>query len=129
MKLRQTLLALARVIADECDENAPFRKRVEGVLGPNDERKAKKVAKTTIFGRPHRRTPAILDPVDLAGGGREALRSALAPLDIEKLKDIVAQFGMDPSKLVMKWKDRDRITEHIIDTSMTRATKGDAFRS
>lgn len=41
----------------------------------------------------------------------------------------VAQFAMDPSKLVMKWKDRDRIAEHIIETSMTRAAKGDAFRT
>jgi hypothetical protein len=64
----------------------------------------------------------------LAAGGRDNLRNALAPLDLERLKDIVAQFGMDPSKLVMKWKDRDRVAEHIVETSITRATKGDAFR-
>src|SRR5687768_11690591 len=100
MKVRPTLLALARVIADECDENAPFRKKVEEALAPKrSESKAKPPAAVQ---RPHRRTPAVLDPVDLASGGRENLRSALAPLDIERLKDIVAQFGMDPSKLVMK---------------------------
>lgn len=127
MKVRPTLLALARVIADECDRNAPFRKKVEEALAPkSSESKAKPSA---AVHRPHRRTPAVLDPVDLASGGRESLRSALAPLDIERLKDIVAQFGMDPSKLVMKWKDPDRIAEHIIETSMTRASKGDAFRA
>lgn len=127
MKVRPTLLALARVVADECDENAPFRKKVEEVLGSRrPESKAKPPATVQ---RPHRRTPAVLDPVDLASGGRENLRNALAPLDIERLKDIVAQFGMDPSKLVMKWKDAARIIDHIVETSLSRASKGDAFRA
>lgn len=131
MKVRPALLALARAIADECDQNAPFRKRVEealaqgvkkGTEAPRDRR-----AKSAV--RPHRRTPAVLDPVSLARTGEDVLRRRLGELEIEQLKDIVAEFGMDPSKLVMKWKDRERIAEHIIETSMTRASKGDAFRA
>ena len=127
MKVRASLLALARAVADECDHNAPFRKRVEEALTQRD--REPKVKPPGSAQKRHRRTPAVLDPVDLAASGRENLRNALAPLDIERLKDIVAQFGMDPSKLVMKWKDRERIADHIIETSVTRATKGDAFRS
>ena len=125
MKLRPTLLALARAVADECDRNAPFRKIIEEVLGGG---KSSKREQKVPVQRPHRRAPAVLDPVQLAEVGRDHLRHALAPIDIERLKDIVAQFAMDPSKLVMKWKDRDRIAEHIIETSITRATKGNAFR-
>jgi hypothetical protein len=125
MKLRPTLLALARAVADECDRNAPFRKVIEEALGAG--RSSKRQQKVPIQ-RPHRRAPAVLDPVELAELGRDHLRNALAPLDIERLKDIVAQFAMDPSKLVMKWKDQDRIAEHIVETSMTRAAKGNAFR-
>ena len=47
----------------------------------------------------------------------------------KELKDIVADYGMDPSKLAMKWKDRDRVIKLIIDTSQRRASKGDAFRA
>ncbi|WP_162527293.1 hypothetical protein [Sphingomonas solaris] len=47
----------------------------------------------------------------------------------EQLLDIVAEFGMDPGKLVMKWKDRDRVADRIVETAIARATKGDAFRS
>jgi hypothetical protein len=35
---------------------------------------------------------------------------------------------MDPGKLVMKWKDASRIIDRIIELSLARSTKGDAFR-
>jgi len=35
---------------------------------------------------------------------------------------------MDPGKLVMKWKDRDRVIDRIVEIAGRRATKGDAFR-
>jgi hypothetical protein len=57
------------------------------------------------------------------------LRSELSSLDIEQLKDVVAQYGMDPGKLVMKWKDAARIIDRIVELSLTRSTKGDAFRA
>ena len=44
------------------------------------------------------------------------------------IKDIIAEYGMDQSKLAMKWKDKDRLIKHIIETSERRVTKGNAFR-
>ena len=70
----------------------------------------------------------MLDPIDLARQGEASLREQLAELDLERLLDIVAQYGMDPAKLVMKWKDKERVIERIVETSIARATKGDAFR-
>lgn len=75
-----------------------------------------------------RRTPAVLDPIALAAEGEPALRGRLEGLDLERLLDIVAQFGMDPGKLVMKWRDPERVIDRIVELSLARATKGDAFR-
>ena len=77
----------------------------------------------------NRRTPAVLDPVALAVQGKEVLRAALVPLTLGELKDIVADYGMDRERLVMKWKTPNRVIERIVEISITRAHKGDAFRS
>jgi len=127
VRTRPILLALARAIADECDVNAPFRLKIEEVLQPKRERKSP--AKEAFAAqRRGRRAPAVLDPIEVIHNGFWALRRRLEDLDLEQLKDIVAQYGMDPSKLVMKWKDRERVIERILDVSQSRSTKGDAFR-
>jgi hypothetical protein len=76
-----------------------------------------------------RRKPAAFDPFIVYEQGEPALRVRLAELDVEALKDIVAEHGMDPAKLVAKWKTRDRIMDHIVNTVQARSKKGDAFRS
>lgn len=76
-----------------------------------------------------RRAPASLDPVEVVRSGEGSLRESLSPLDLSQLLDIVAEYGMDPGKLVMKWKDRDRVINRIVEASRARAKKGDAFRS
>ena len=76
-----------------------------------------------------RRTPAVLDPVELARQGEDVLRAQLNMLNREQLRDVVAQYGMDPGRLVMKWKDTNRVMDRIVELALTRATKGDAFRS
>lgn len=53
----------------------------------------------------------------------------MAALSIEQLRDIVAEQGLDPGKLVLKWKSTDRIIDRIVEISIARAQKGDAFRS
>lgn len=80
--------------------------------------------------RTGRRAPAKLDPLKiLADSGEHGLTARLAALDLEELRDIVAQFGMDPRRLVMKWKDAQRVREHIVATTVQRSRKGDAFRT
>jgi hypothetical protein len=78
--------------------------------------------------RSGRRTPASMDPFAVYANGESALRHELEALDIERLKDIVAEYGMDPSNLAMKWKTRSRLVDLIVDTVRSRAHKGDAFR-
>lgn len=130
MSIRTQLLNLARIIADECEHNAPLRSKLVEILGSPAKRKAASTLNDVgMKGRPHRRSAAVLDPLDVAKEGDRALRDSLSALDVEQLKDIVAEFGMDPSKLVMKWKEAGRIVDHIVETALQRASKGAAFRA
>ena len=127
MRIRKKLLELARVIADEAERHPDFAQKLGEVLGLEPCQRDRKETKDE---RPrNRRTPAILDPVAvLREHGDQELRSRLSGLNLEQLKDIVAQYGMDPGKLVMKWKTRDRVADRIVELSIKRAEKGDAFR-
>jgi hypothetical protein len=122
MKLKKTLQDLIRVIAEEAERNPEFARRIEETIGL--EPCAPKIQSPRAA---KRRAPPILDPVDLARQGEAALRARLAELTLDQLKDIVADYGMDPGKLVMKWKTPDRVVERIIEVSMGRAKKGEAF--
>lgn len=80
--------------------------------------------------RTGRRAPAKLDPFKvLADSSEQDLIARLADLSLEELRDIIAQFGMDPRRLVMKWRDARRVREHIVATTAQRSRKGDAFRA
>ena len=78
--------------------------------------------------RRHRRERGVIDPIDVYGQGEDVLRNRLEYLDIEQLKDIVAEHGMDTQKLAMKWKKKERLVELIISTIRNRIEKGAAFR-
>src|SRR5262249_17432711 len=81
------------------------------------------------FGRKHRRTPAVLDPFEEYKKGEAVLRERLTALNLDQLRDIVAQYGMDRSKLAMKWKDQGRLLDLIVSTVTSRSEKGHAFRT
>lgn len=121
MKLETRLRSLVNVIIDEVRRNPDFEARVAAALGastPVDE----------SAGRRGRRHPGVVDPFSTYSEGEDALRHRLEGLDIEQLKDIVAEHGMDTSKLAMKWKSEDRLIELIVATVASRSRKGDAFR-
>ncbi len=133
MTLKKSLRAAVKVILEEADRNPEFSVRLEEALGIGKKTPATmKKAASHAAGTPkrgNRRTPAALDPVELARQGEDVVRSRLAELDIEQLKDIVADYGMDPGKLVMKWKMPEKIINRIVEISLGRAKKGDAFLS
>lgn len=142
MTLRERLVALSGIIADEAEHNSRFRRRIEEALNPQQMGLPVMRKDSAREHKPHdgravadgsrrrgRRTQAVLDPLDLARQSEDALRRELSALDIEQLKDVVAQYGMDPGKLVMKWKDSARIVDRIVELAIARSTKGDAFRA
>ena len=122
MKLRKTLNDLVRVVVEEAERNAQFGRKVGEALGL--EAVVPKIASSRAA---HRRAPALLDPVELAREGEGVLRARLSELNLEQLKDIVADCGMDSGKLVLKWKTAARVIDRIVEVSMGRAKKGEAF--
>ena len=121
------------MVSDEAERNPDFSERLQAVLQPAlPDRRARptpaRVAPKTRRAA-NRRQPAVLDPIELATQAEDVLRAALRPLTLDQLKDVVADYGMDQDKLVMKWKTPHRVIERIVDTSVRRAHKGDAFRS
>lgn len=128
MTLRRMLSDIAKAVADQAERDPDFADRLNKILGTNAA-----VSKATASGttpRPrNRRNEAVFDPVSVAREGEAALRARLAQLSFEQLKDIVADYRMDAKKLVMKWKDPARILNHIVEVSVSRAAKGDAFRT
>lgn len=111
---------LCACIIDEMKENPDFRDKVGGIITPTV---------TDVPAKPsHKRAPAKIDPIKLIINGEENANEQLAALSIEELKDIIAQHGMDNAKLAMKWKNKERLINFIIETAQRRSKKGDAFR-
>ena len=123
MSLQHKLRALVDIVLDEAEHNPAFAEKLTVLLG--EARTTEKVAGK----RTGRRTPAILDPFAIMQEhGELSLREALRKLDLEQLRDIVAEYGMDPAKLAMKWKTTDRVIDLVVSTAALRLSKGDAFR-
>ncbi|HEX8754028.1 MAG TPA: hypothetical protein VF731_11500 [Solirubrobacterales bacterium] len=79
--------------------------------------------------RTGRRNRAKLDPFEaFKEGGENVLRDRLRNLNLEQLKDVVAQYGMDPNRLAMKWKSSERLADHIVGFVKARSQKGSAFK-
>ena len=125
--LKKNMKALFDLIIDEAEKSEEFASSLSKIFC-NDTVETK--AKDSSIGKraSNRRDKAILDPIKLAEDG-ELSAEVLSPLTEKELKDIIADYGMDPSKLAMKWKDKDRLIQLILDTAFRRASKGDAFRT
>lgn len=135
MSLRNTLNRLIRVVIEETERNSDFEAALNDALGSAPSKR--KPSKAEVLSQEedgevkrgkNRRAPAALDPVQVARNGEPTLRSALEKLSLEQLRDIVAEYGMDPGRLVMKWNTPERVIDRIVEMSIARAHKGNAFR-
>ena len=109
-------------ITKEVTGDTPLRKRILEVIDEHVE------AKPSEPRRPRRRKPGPFDPMALHRENPNSLRPRLEALAIDELKDIIAEHGMDRSKLAMKWKTKERLVDLIVTTVKSRSEKGDAFR-
>lgn len=127
MKLRTKLLDLAKAVADAADRDPELASRLSEIFGAATA--APKRPEPAPGRAKNRRPAAVLDPVVVVGEGEDALRSQLSALSLDQLRDVVAEYGMDQGKLVMKWKDPVRIIDRIVEIAVARAQKGHAFRA
>jgi len=110
------------VVLEEAERHQDFARRLEQALG--------QPAPSVSPKRPRSRTAALVDPVAvLDEHGEKELRARLHALSLDQLLDVAAEFGMDPARLVMKWRSPDRVADHIIESANRRSVKGDAFRA
>jgi hypothetical protein len=65
----------------------------------------------------------------MAESGEAGLRERLQALDLEQLRDIVAEHGMDHDRLALRWKDAGRVVDRIVEKVNGRNNKGSAFRT
>ena len=135
MSLRNTLNRLLRVVFEEAERNPDFEAALNDALGCIPSKR--KPTKVEDLGQSddseakrgkNRRAPAVLDPVQGVRDSELVLRSELEKLSLEQLRDIVAEYGMDPGRLVMKWNTPERVIDRIVEMSVARAHKGSAFR-
>lgn len=74
------------------------------------------------------RNPAALDPFDVfRSDGRDALRSRLAELSLDQLRDVIHQYGMDPDKRAMKWKTVSKVRDRILESTEATRNRDRAF--
>jgi hypothetical protein len=77
-----------------------------------------------------RRAPGVIDPFALYSEiGDNGLRDHLGALELEQLRDIIAEHGMDHDRLAMKWKTKGRVIDRIVNKVSARTAKGSAFRT
>jgi hypothetical protein len=121
MTSRQRLHRLFAALLEAVDNDPGLTEQVKQILGGDAGNQA-------ASRRRNRRNPAPIDPFLEYANGEEVLQSQLQQLDVDALKDIVAQYGMDGSKLALKWKKPERLINLILVMVRERSTKGDAFR-
>ena len=128
MKTETKLKRIFGLLLEAVKKDSNLASEIDRVLGDfnRSDGVTPKIRRTSV--KKHRK-PAAFDPFVVYEEGEAALRAKLGELDVEGLKDIVAEYGMDQAKLVAKWKLPERIVNHIVSTVQMRSKKGDAFRS
>lgn len=153
MKIETQLEQLFEIIVQEVNANHEFAKKIRGIFNANEKkphqtsrrrggRGAGELSATnptehantalpsvTSKRKTRRRNAALFNPETiLEEHGEGTLLDSLNQLEVDQLKDIVSEFGMDPAKKVMKWKKKDRFVAHIVEVTNHRLQKGGAFR-
>jgi hypothetical protein len=122
--LSRTLGQLLTVIADEAARSSRFANALQRALT------SAPTSAEPVVRRSGRRAPGPFDPFAVyAEAGEDGLRTRLGKLDLEQLRDIVAEHGMDHDRLAMKWKDPVRVIDRIVERVAARSAKGSAFRT
>jgi hypothetical protein len=132
-ELADVLNNLTSVVVEEARRNPAFAARLGDALGHAQPDSAAAPDAVPVPARARskrgRRAPGPWDPYAVyAELGETGLRERLGELELDQLRDIVAEHGMNNDGLVMKWKTASRVIDRIVERVVARASKGDAFR-
>ncbi|WP_073945974.1 hypothetical protein [Streptomyces kebangsaanensis] len=126
-ELAGTLARVLAVVASEAARTPRFAKTLSKALTPSEPHTTSRLAERPR--RSSRRAPGVIEPFAVfAEAGETGLRSRLGELNLEQLRDIISEHGMDHDRLAMKWKDPQRVIDRIVERVESRTAKGTAFR-
>lgn len=124
--LADTLSDFVAAIAVEAERNSRFARSLTQALATGNITGKAPIPPSN---RRPRREPGPWDPyVIYTESGEQGLRERLHTLNLEQLRNIVAEHSMDNDRLAMKWRNPERVIERIIERVVDRAAKGDSFR-
>lgn len=112
------IAGLLQFLANKIEENPEILEGIEGFSHIKPKRKQKE-ALTLDF--------SIYQI--FSDKGEQALRERLILLDLKTLKQIISQNSFDPAGLARKWRNRDRLTDLIVERVSARNEKGNAFKN
>lgn len=138
------LANVSAIVAEEATQNASFAARLNAVLigdgqpaltvapaetRPSPTAAASAPAPAKAPSRRGRRAPGPWDPFDVyAEVGETGLTDRLNQLELEQLRNIIAEHGMNSDGLALKWRKADKVVGRIVERVVDRSAKGDAFR-
>jgi len=122
MDTSKLLKAIFQELLEEMQINKELKNRITRLVDKHSDSPKKRLKRAS------RRQPGPFDPMEVYRQQPETLQDRLKTLDVEQLKDIIAEHGMDRNKLAMKWRTGERLINLIISTVESRSKKGDAFR-
>ncbi len=70
----------------------------------------------------------LFNPIEIyLRDGPEALRKRLEIMELEELRSLIREHHLDRTNKSLKWKNREKVIEKILERTEARATKGDIF--
>jgi hypothetical protein len=129
-ELADTLTRVVVAVADEALRSPRFADSLTHATTPTvgaaptaDE------AAPVLAKRSRRRATAAIDPFAVyQDQAEDGLRARLGDLNVDQLKDIIAEHGMDHDRLAMRWKTPKKLVDRIVEKVIAGAAKGSAFR-
>ena len=120
---------LSNAIIEEAVRNPDFANSLQNALAGSESGSAIGAnSKPDTPKRRRRRDPATLNPIDMILENQEKLLKDLEKLSEKALKDIIAEYRLEPSQRVMRWRNREKLIQLILEAAHRRAAQGDAFR-
>lgn len=123
--IRKQIAAILKTVAKKIEEDEAFAKsifdcldgRVEEIKNIDIKKKSTKAAPIYDIN--------IFEIYQKEGS--QGLLVFLEPLDLKGLKKIVVENGLDPAQKVRRWRVKEKIINHVVDTVGKQMSKGEAF--
>lgn len=129
-ELAAALGKVVKVVVDEAVRTPRFANSLTAALNSTGSAPVKASPAPAKRTPSRRRAPGVIDPFAVYGAiGDSGLRDQLGALELEQLRDIIAEHGMDHDRLAMKWKTKGRVIDRIVEKVSARTAKGSAFRT